>query len=80
MLLLCAKHIGAEGLTRRARQGRGLKGFYNYYAVPTNFPLSAFYYHLLSRWLRCLRRRSQRHKLKWRKMMRSAERWLPAQN
>jgi len=29
-------------------------------------------------WLRCLRRRSQRHKLTWRKMMRIAERWLPS--
>jgi hypothetical protein len=32
---------------------------------------------VLSHWLRCLRRRSQRHKLTWRKMMRIAERWLP---
>jgi hypothetical protein len=62
-------------------QGRYLRlllnGFYNYYAVPTNFrALNAFYYHVLSHWLRCLRRRSQRHKLTWRKMMRIAERWL----
>jgi RNA-directed DNA polymerase len=28
--------------------------------------------------LRCLRRRSQRHRLTWRKMMRIAERWLPS--
>jgi hypothetical protein len=37
-------------------------------------PLS---YQVLSHWLRCLRRRSQRHRLTWRKMMRIAERWLP---
>ena len=35
-------------------------------------------YHVLCHWLRCLRRRSQRHKLTWRKMMRIAERWLPS--
>jgi hypothetical protein len=52
-----------------------LNGFYNYYAVPTNFrALNAFYYHVLSHRLRCLRRRSQRDKLTWRKMMRIAER------
>ena len=64
-------------------QGRYLRlvvnGFYNYYAVPTNFrALNAFYYHVLCHWLRCLRRRSQRHRLTWRKMMRIAERWLPS--
>jgi RNA-directed DNA polymerase len=64
-------------------QGRYLRlvlnGFYNYYAVPTNFrALNAFYYHVLWHWLRCLRRRSQRHRLTWRKMMRIAERWLPS--
>jgi hypothetical protein len=40
--------------------------------------LNAFYYHVLSHWLRCLRRRSQRHRLTWRNMMRIAERWLPS--
>ena len=40
-------------------QGRYLRlvlnGFYNYYAVPTNFrALNAFYYHVLWHWLRCL--------------------------
>ena len=64
-------------------QGRYLRlvlnGFYNYYAVPTNFrALNAFYYHVLWHWLRCLRRRSQRHRPTWRKMMRIAERWLPS--
>jgi hypothetical protein len=29
-------------------------------------------------WQHCLRRRSQRHRLTWRKMMRIAERWLPS--
>ena len=31
-----------------------LSGFHNCYAVPTNFhSLNAFYYHVLSHWLRC---------------------------
>jgi len=57
-------------------QGRYLRlvlsGYYNYYAVLTNFrALNAFYHHVLAHWLRCLRRRSQR-------LMRIAERWLPS--
>ena len=64
-------------------QGRYLRlvlnGFYNYYAVPTNFrALNSFYWHILRYWQHCLRRRSQRHRLTWRKMMRIAERWLPS--
>jgi RNA-directed DNA polymerase len=57
---------------------RVLNGFYNYYAVPTNFrALNAFYYQVLSHWHRCLRRRDQRRRLTWRKMAAIAERWLP---
>jgi hypothetical protein len=53
-------------------QGRYLRlvlnGFYNYHAVPTNSgALNAFYYHLLSQWLLCLRRRNQRHRVTWRR-------------
>ena len=56
-----------------------LNGFYNYYAVPTNFrALNSFYWHILRYWQHCLRRRSQRHRLTRRKMMRIAERWLPS--
>jgi RNA-directed DNA polymerase len=55
-------HLTPEALPAA---GTSLDGLYNYYAVPTNF-------------LRCLRRRSQRHRLTWRKMMRIAERWLPS--
>jgi hypothetical protein len=56
-----------------------LNGFYNYYAVPTNHrALNSFYWHIMRHWRHCLRRRSQRHRLTWRKMMRVAERWLPS--
>jgi RNA-directed DNA polymerase len=49
-------------------QGRYLRlvlnGFYNYYAVPTNFrALNSFYWHILRYWQHSLRRRSQRHGL-----------------
>ena len=64
-------------------QGRYLRlvlnGYYNYYAVPTNFrALNAFYCHVLAYWLRCLRRRSQRHRLTWQRMMRIAGRRHPS--
>jgi len=64
-------------------QGRYLRlvlnGFYNYYAVPTNFrALNSFYWHILRSWQHCLRRRSQRHRLTCQRMMRIAARWLPS--
>jgi len=66
-------------LRRRAAPGVDGITFFNYCAVPTNFrALNSFYWHTMRSWLRCLRRRSQRHKLTWRKMMRIAERWLPS--
>jgi RNA-directed DNA polymerase len=66
-------------------QGRYLRlvlnCFWNYYAGPTNFStLSAFYYHVLSHWQHCLRRRSQRHRLTCQRMMRLAEPWLPSRS
>jgi RNA-directed DNA polymerase len=64
-------------------QGRYLRlvlnGFYNYYAVPTNFrALNSFYWHILRSWQHGLRRRSQRHRLTCQRMMRLAARWLPS--
>jgi group II intron reverse transcriptase/maturase len=63
-------------------QGRYLRlvvnGFYNYYAVPTNFrALNSFYWHIMRSWQHCLRRRSQRHRMTCQRMMRIAARWLP---
>ena len=55
-----------------------LNGFYNYYAVPTNFrALNSFYWHIMRYWQHCLRRRSQRHRLTCQRMMRIAAHWLP---
>jgi RNA-directed DNA polymerase len=66
-------------------QGRYLRlvlyGFYNYYAVPTNFrALNSFYWHILRYWQHGLRRRSQWHRLTCQRMMRLAARWLPSPN
>jgi RNA-directed DNA polymerase len=55
-----------------------LRGHCNYYAVPGNSKaLNAFQYQVARHWLKSLRRRSQRHRLTWARMMRLAERWLP---
>jgi len=63
-------------------QGRWLKqvvaGWYNYHAVQTNFAaLRSFHYHLVARWRRSLKRRSQRDYLSWQRMHAIAKRWLP---
>ena len=64
-------------------QGRGLgtmmKGYFAYFAVPTNTPLlSAFRYHTSIIWFRSLRRRSQRHRLTWERMVRLIKLFLPS--
>ena len=55
-----------------------LRGHYNYYAVPDNIEaLSAFRYQIIRHWLKSLRRRSQKHRLAWKRMERLADQWLP---
>ena len=55
-----------------------LSGHYRYYAVPDNIEaLAAFRYQIVRHWLKSLRRRSQRHRLTWKRMERLADRWLP---
>jgi group II intron reverse transcriptase/maturase len=63
-------------------QGRWLKqvltGYYAYHAVPTNFrSLGAFRDRIIRLWAQTLRRRSQRHRLIWERMIRLANDWLP---
>src|SRR4051794_10535387 len=58
-------------------QGRWLKqvltGYYAYHAVPTNYrSLGAFRDHIIRLWAQTLRRRSQRHRLVWERMIRLA--------
>ena len=55
-----------------------LLGHYRYYGVPGNSrKLQSFYFHLSRMWYKALRRRSQRHRLKWERMDRLINRWLP---
>jgi group II intron reverse transcriptase/maturase len=63
-------------------QGRWLAqvvaGFFNYHAVPTNFPaLRAFRDHVQDLWRRSLRRRSQRDNTTYDRMRKLANDWLP---
>jgi len=53
-------------------------GHFRYYGVPMNGPaLTAFRTAVGRLWCRVLRRRSQRHRLPWRRMDRYLARWLP---
>jgi RNA-directed DNA polymerase len=46
--------------------GSVVRGFFAYHAVPGNFhAIDAFRCHVISGWLRSLRRRSQRHRMPW---------------
>lgn len=57
---------------------RVMRGHYAYFAVPTNSAaLSAFRHHIIIRWIRRLRRRSQRHRLTWSRMQKYIDRYLP---
>jgi RNA-directed DNA polymerase len=59
--------------------GTVIKGYFAYFAVPTNtYPLSAFRYHISLTWFQSLRRRSQRHRLTWDRMSRLITRFLPS--
>src|SRR5207247_3586235 len=64
------------------RTGEWLKsvvqGYFNYHAVPGNLEsLAAFRNRTLGLWWRTLRRRSQKHRLSWTRMLTLAQRWLP---
>jgi RNA-directed DNA polymerase len=63
------------------QQGKYLRavvqGFFNYHAVPTNFPaLRAFRWGVSWHWLRALKRRSQKG-IKLKRYYRLGSRWLP---
>ena len=63
-------------------QGRWLaqvtRGYFAYHAVPTNFSaLSGFRHHIARLWLRTLRRRSQKDRFSWERMIRLANDFLP---
>ncbi len=53
-------------------------GYTRYYGVPLNgAAITAFRNGIGALWLRTLRRRSQRHRLPWDRMLRYIQRWLP---
>ena len=63
-------------------QGRWLgsivRGYFAYHAVPTNNRIiGRFRTEVIRAWAKSLRRRSQRHRLNWKRMTRLADRWLP---
>jgi RNA-directed DNA polymerase len=63
-------------------QGKWLRGvvqgYFNYHGVPGNTAaLEAFRTESVRSWLRALRRRSQRHRMKWDRFRRHVDRWLP---
>ena len=65
-----------------ADQGRWLqsvlRGYFAYYAVPTNASaLGAFRYQVTRFWRKALRRRSQNDRMTWRVIAKLAARWLP---
>jgi RNA-directed DNA polymerase len=58
--------------------GQVVRGYFAYHAVPTNIhALGSFRTQVGRIWGRSLRRRSQRHRLPWRRMSTLVERWLP---
>jgi RNA-directed DNA polymerase len=58
---------------------RVIKGHFNYYGVPGNSEaLSRFRFEIVKRWFKVLRRRSQRHRLRWDKFGPWTGRHLPA--
>jgi hypothetical protein len=58
--------------------GSVMRGYFAYYAVPTNMrALDAFRHHVIDLWRRALRRRSQRDRTTWTDMDRLANRFLP---
>ncbi len=58
--------------------GQVVRGYFNYFAVPTNGPtLSAFRSHVIDLWRRSLRRRSQSDGATWQRTGRWANDWLP---
>jgi len=55
-----------------------VQGHFNYYAVPGNLAsLGAFRDRVLAQWWRTLRRRSQRHRISWTRILTLAQQWLP---
>jgi len=58
--------------------GQVVRGYFQYHAVPTNYPrLAAFRFHVTELWWRTLRRRSQRDWTTWDRISRLVAAYLP---
>jgi group II intron reverse transcriptase/maturase len=58
--------------------GQVVGGYFNYHAVPTNgHALASFRYHVVELWRRTLRRRGQKDRTAWERMVSLAEDFLP---
>jgi hypothetical protein len=76
-----------QELTRRRhepipKQGKWLRGvvqgYFNYHGVSGNIAaLDIFQAETTRYWLRTLRRRSQRHRMTWKRFRRHVDRWIP---
>jgi hypothetical protein len=55
-----------------------LVGHYRYYGVPNNWVMLAkFRWNVLKLWYKTLLRRSQKHRINWKRMYRVSNPWLP---
>src|SRR6202008_3274021 len=58
--------------------GQVVRGYFNYFAVPTNGrALDVFRHHAIDLWRRTLRRRSQKDRVTWERITQLADVWLP---
>ena len=70
------KHLSVAELGKWLRSV--VQGYFNYHAVPGNLAsLRSFRLQVIRRWLRALRRRSQKDRMTWPRLVAIAERWLP---
>ena len=58
--------------------GQVVSGFFAYHAVPTNcYALAAFHHHVADLWRRSLRRRSQKDRTTWERLLQLTDAFLP---
>jgi len=74
--LLRRRHLTVAELGKWLRSV--VQGYFNYHAVPGNLAsLRSFRKQVIRRWMRALRRRGQKHRLTWPRLVTLADRWLP---
>ena len=74
--LLRRRHLSVAELGKWLRSV--VQGYFNYHAVPGNLAsLRSFRLQVIRRWMRALRRRSQKHRITWPRLVALADRWLP---